>query len=89
MNQVHPALWEKIFLLWTAPITKFWINLIFYIIYLCVFGLAVLWPSCGNLIVDTIVWFWTALICCETTRRTYNKYVVLFLLYKLKTECEF
>ncbi len=36
-------------------------------------------PSCGNLVVDSIVWFWTACICCETTRRTYNKYVVSFL----------
>ncbi len=40
------------------------------------FGLAVLWPACGNIVIDTIVWFWTALICCETTRRTYNKYVM-------------
>jgi hypothetical protein len=68
--------WEKIVLLWSAPITKFWINLTFYIIYLSLFGVAVLWPSCGNLYVDTILWFWTALICGETARRTYIKYIM-------------
>ena len=26
--QVYPGLLEKIYLLWSAPITKFWINLV-------------------------------------------------------------
>ena len=88
-NELTPPVCEAIYILWSAPITKFWINLvsvislvsklverkfysfnkIFYIIYLSIFGLAVLWPGCGNIFVDTVVWFWTALICCETTRR--------------------
>jgi len=104
VQQVTLPFWEKIVLLWSAPISKFWINLTFYIIYLSLFGVAVLWPSCGNLYVDTILWFWTgmiiikkfkllnfrnknklklknnkkftALICGETARRTYIKYIM-------------
>lgn len=58
IQQVTLPFWEKIVLLWSAPISKFWINLTFYIIYLSLFALAVLWPSCGNLYVDTVLWFW-------------------------------
>lgn len=27
--------------------------------------------------IDSVIWIWTAVICCETARRTYNKYVVI------------
>lgn len=28
VNQVYPGFFEKIYLLWSAPVTKFWINLV-------------------------------------------------------------
>ena len=37
----------KIYYLWTAPYTKFWINFISYICFLMLFGVVTLWP--GNI----------------------------------------
>ncbi|CAF0874104.1 unnamed protein product [Adineta ricciae] len=65
---------EEIKVLWTAPITKFYTNFVAYIVFLAFFTLAVMWPSCGNLLLDCIVWFWTASIAFENTRVAYEKY---------------
>lgn len=67
---------EEIKVLWTAPITKFYTNFVAYIVFLSFFTLAVMWPSCGNLILDCFVWFWTASIAFENTRVAYEKYCV-------------
>ncbi len=67
---------EEIKVLWTAPITKFYTNFVAYIVFLAFFTLAVMWPSCGNLILDCFVWFWTASIAFENTRVAYEKYCV-------------
>ncbi|CAN7992774.1 unnamed protein product [Ixodes hexagonus] len=66
-----PPLWEMVHLMWSAPITKFWTFQIFYIVYLALFSVAVLLPSCGNWYVDLAVCTWTALIALESVRRTY------------------
>ncbi|OWF47104.1 Transient receptor potential cation channel trpm [Mizuhopecten yessoensis] len=70
----HLALWRRIQLLWSAPITKFWLTQALYFVYLGLFCLAVLWPTCGNLTLDLIVWLWTAVILTELVRRTYVKH---------------
>ncbi|XP_071134130.1 transient receptor potential cation channel subfamily M member-like 2 [Mytilus edulis] len=67
---------RKIQMLWTAPITKFWITQMFYFIYLGLFCLAVLWPTCGNLYLDLIVWVWTVIILLELIRHTYVKHQI-------------
>lgn len=67
---------EEIYVLWTAPITKFYTNFVAYIVFLAFFTLAVMWPSCGNLLLDCFVWFWTASIAFENTRVAYEKYCV-------------
>ena len=67
---------EEIGVLWTAPITKFYTNFVAYIAFLSFFTLAVMWPSCGNLLLDCFVWFWTASIAFENTRVAYEKYCV-------------
>lgn len=69
---------EKIKVLWTAPITKFYINFVTYTVFLAFFTLAVMWPSCGNLYLDSFVWFWAASIAFENTRTAYEKYCVSF-----------
>ena len=68
--------WEEIKVLWTAPITKFYTNFVAYLAYLLFFTLAVMWPSCGHLLLDCFVWFWTASIAFENTRVAYEKYCV-------------
>ncbi|CAF1295616.1 unnamed protein product [Rotaria sordida] len=64
---------EKINVLWSAPITKFYTNFACYIVFLCFFTLAVMWPSCGNLLLDFFVWFWAASIALENIHVTYEK----------------
>ena len=68
--------WQKINLLWTAPITKFWTSQTFYFIFLAVFCFATLWPTCGNIYLDMVLWFWTAVILLELVCRVYMKYHV-------------
>jgi hypothetical protein len=75
--------WEEIKVLWTAPITKFYTNFVAYIAFLSFFTLAVMWPTCGNLLLDCFVWFWTASIAFENTRVAYEKYCVRFVKWML------
>ncbi|CAF1320961.1 unnamed protein product, partial [Rotaria sordida] len=65
---------EEIHVLWSAPITKFYTNFVAYIIFLFFFTLAVMWPSCGNLLLDCIVWLCAASIAFENARVAYEKY---------------
>ena len=67
---------EKIIILWSAPITKFYLSFEAYLIFLVFFTLAVMWPSCGNLFLDCIVWIWAAAIAFENIRVGYIKYCV-------------
>jgi hypothetical protein len=71
----------KINLLWTAPITKFWLTQVFYFAFLGIFCLATLWPTCGNQVLDMILWFWAAVIEMELVCRVYRKYHVSFAVY--------
>ncbi|XP_022706113.1 transient receptor potential cation channel subfamily M member 2-like isoform X2 [Varroa jacobsoni] len=70
-NENFPPLWKMIYLMWSAPITKFWTFQMFYILYLLLFSVAVLLPSCGYQPLDLAVCIWTFLIAVETCRRTY------------------
>lgn len=72
---VSPPLYEKIRLVWTAPYTKFWMNFLSYLLFLGLFSLVTLWPACGNLVLDSILWLWTATIAIEETRVTYKSYL--------------
>ncbi|CAF0859038.1 unnamed protein product [Brachionus calyciflorus] len=74
-NYVTPPFYEKIYLVWSSPFTKFWINFISYIGFLFLFGIVTLWPCCGNLILDSILWLWTATITIEDTRIAYKNYL--------------
>ena len=68
--------WQKICLLWNAPITKFWTSQTFYFAYLAVFCFATLWPTCGNQYLDIVLWLWTATILLELVCGVYMKYHV-------------
>ncbi|XP_052792596.1 transient receptor potential cation channel subfamily M member 2-like isoform X1 [Mya arenaria] len=70
----HVPFHQKIYLLWTAPITKFWTTQVFYFAFLGVFSLATIWPTCGNQYLDMTVWLWTMIIELELVWRVYRKY---------------
>ncbi|XP_022254350.1 transient receptor potential cation channel subfamily M member 2-like [Limulus polyphemus] len=71
----HPSIFRMIYLMWSAPVTKLWTFQVFYIIYLGLFSIAVLWPSCGNFYLDVTVCVWTFLLVVEVIRRTYRLYM--------------
>ncbi|GMS89222.1 hypothetical protein PENTCL1PPCAC_11397, partial [Pristionchus entomophagus] len=54
-----PAIPPSLSTFYSTPIVKYWLSLLFRLIYLVVFGYAVLLPGCGSLPLDTIVWLWT------------------------------
>ncbi|CAN7993898.1 unnamed protein product [Ixodes hexagonus] len=70
--QLNPPLWKMVYLMWSAPITKFWVYQIFYVLFLGTFSVAVLWPSCGNMTLDIVTTSWIFLIAMETIDRTYR-----------------
>ncbi|KAH3781577.1 transient receptor potential cation channel subfamily M member-like 2 isoform X2 [Dreissena polymorpha] len=63
----------KYYLLWTAPVTKFWITQLFYFMFLGVFSLATLWPTCGNWTLDCVVFLSALMIEMELVWTTYKK----------------
>ncbi len=72
---VTPPIYTKIYMVWTSPFTKFWINFIAYIWFLILFGIVTLWPCCGNLVLDSVLWIWTATIAIEDTRIAYKNFL--------------
>ncbi len=72
---ISPPFYEKIHLIWSSPYTKFWMNFLSYLLFLALFSLVTLWPACGNLMLDSILWLWTATITIEETRVTYKNYL--------------
>ena len=72
---VSPPIYEKISLVWQSPYTKFWMNFLSYLLFLAIFSLVTLWPCCGHLILDSILWLWTASIAIEETRVAYKNYL--------------
>ncbi|GBM32255.1 Protein ced-11 [Araneus ventricosus] len=76
---------KKIFYLYTAPISKFWVSQVFYLIYLFIFSLAVIWPACGSLYLDFITCVWTGFIIIDYIIHIYllgQKYPSMTLMYK-------
>ena len=72
---VTPPFYQKVFLVWSSPYTKFWMRFLMYICYLVLFSFSTLWPGCGNLILDSILWLWTATETIENTRIAYKNYL--------------
>lgn len=72
---VTPPFYEKVYLLWSSPFTKFWAYFISYMCFLFLFAIVTLWPCCGNLILDSVLWLWTATIAIEDTRVAYKNFL--------------
>ncbi|GAV05896.1 hypothetical protein RvY_15956 [Ramazzottius varieornatus] len=63
-------LWRKAYYLWSAPRTKFWISQVFYWVYLAIFSIAVVLPTCNDKYLDVVVLVWTLLNVAEMISRT-------------------
>ncbi|XP_061163971.1 transient receptor potential cation channel subfamily M member 1-like [Saccostrea echinata] len=81
-------LWKKIYLLWSAPITTFWVTQTMYFAFLGLFCVAVLWPTCGNFYLDLTLWLWTSIILIDLVQRTYRKHIKHKAVPLLKPCCE-
>ncbi|KAI1729333.1 protein ced-11 [Ditylenchus destructor] len=51
---------------YSVPITKFWLSLVFRLIYLCLLATSVAWPSCGIVALDFILWLWALMWLVES-----------------------
>ncbi|GFN80396.1 transient receptor potential cation channel subfamily m member 2 [Plakobranchus ocellatus] len=69
-----PNIFMKIYFLWTAPITKFWVNQLFVLMYLFVYAIAVMLPYCGNHKINLFLWGWTMVLIFENVIRTARKH---------------
>lgn len=58
---------------YSAPIVKFYISQFFYFLYLILFSLAAIIPSCGDIQIDIILYFWTFMLWIEVIRKTILK----------------
>nr|XP_022305861.1 transient receptor potential cation channel subfamily M member 1-like [Crassostrea virginica] len=58
---------------YSAPIVKFYISQFFYVLYLLLFSVAVIIPSCGDIQIDIILYFWTFMLWIEVIRKTIMK----------------
>ncbi|XP_055996761.1 transient receptor potential cation channel subfamily M member-like 2 [Ostrea edulis] len=58
---------------YSAPIVKFYISQFFYFMYLLLFSVAVIVPSCGDIQIDIILYFWTFMLWIEVIRKTVMK----------------
>ena len=72
---VTPPFYEKIYMVWNSPYTKFWVYFWTYMCYLLLFAVVTLWPCCGHLLLDTTLWLWTAAIAIEDTRIAYQNFL--------------
>ena len=76
---------HKLYYFWSAPITKFWICQVFYLLFLILFSAAVIWPSCGNVFLDFFTCIWLTTIIIDSIYVTYTlnlKYTSTPLVYK-------
>ncbi|GFU25764.1 transient receptor potential cation channel subfamily M member 2 [Nephila pilipes] len=80
------SFWRKLYYLYTAPISKFWVLHVFYLIFLVFFSLAVIWPACGSLYLDFIICLWIGVIIMDYTYHVVklgNQYTSMPLAYKI------
>ena len=61
--------WRKVYYLWSAPRTKFWLFQLFYWVYLAIFSIAVLLPTCNGTHLDAVVFVWTLFSVIEVGLR--------------------
>lgn len=80
----EPGFFRKIYFLWTAPVTKFWLYNVFYVLFLICFSMAVIWPACGNVFLDFFTCIWIATLILDSIYNVYTlnqKYSSIYLIY--------
>ncbi|RWS08922.1 protein ced-11-like protein [Dinothrombium tinctorium] len=82
---VDISLPQKLFIVWSAAVTKYWLNHLSYILFLSLFTWSVTVPACGNRILDYCVFIWLTANLAEDVRRTYvglKKYISILTSFK-------
>ncbi|KAK0055225.1 transient receptor potential cation channel subfamily M member-like 2, partial [Biomphalaria pfeifferi] len=80
-------IWRRVYFLYTAPITKFWINQLFLLAYLALFAYALMIPYCGDQLINTVLCCWTFAILVDhivATTRKKMKYPSLDLFWPIQ-----
>ncbi|KAH7703119.1 TRP cation channel protein [Aphelenchoides avenae] len=50
---------DKLQLFYSTPITKYWLSLVFRLLYLLLFAISISLPSCGEMFTDVALWLWS------------------------------
>ncbi|CAB3403301.1 unnamed protein product [Caenorhabditis bovis] len=58
-NRIRRAHSPSIATFYSTPIVKYWLSLMFRIIYICCLAYSVILPGCGSNIWDTVMWTWS------------------------------
>lgn len=78
-KEVYPPLGKMIYAVWSAPIVKFWVWFLTYILFLILLGTDMMLPACMYLGVDIAVFVCTALMWLELlTRYSKNKRMLVW-----------
>ncbi|CAI5446152.1 unnamed protein product [Caenorhabditis angaria] len=56
IRRAHPPSFSTFY---STPIVKYWLSLLFRIVYICCLAYSVILPGCGSNIWDTIIWTWS------------------------------
>ncbi|XP_055336470.1 transient receptor potential cation channel subfamily M member 3-like [Paramacrobiotus metropolitanus] len=65
---------QKMFCIWNAPVTKFWMYQVNYWCYLLLLSYVTFMHGCGNQTLDWTLWIWTTVNLLEYMCRTYFEY---------------
>ncbi|RWS30779.1 protein ced-11-like protein, partial [Leptotrombidium deliense] len=79
------SLIQKVGVLWSAPMTKYWLYHIFYVLFLLVFSYDVLLPGCSYRRLDLLIFVWITAMLMEDVRKTYVT-LKKFVSFRLTTQ---
>ncbi|XP_076468214.1 transient receptor potential cation channel subfamily M member-like 2 [Babylonia areolata] len=65
--------WKRIYYLWSAPVTKFWLSQLLYCLFLTLMSVGLLMPGCGHFMLNIAIVIWTTTLWVELIRRTIIK----------------
>ncbi|XP_054160848.1 transient receptor potential cation channel subfamily M member-like 2 [Oppia nitens] len=67
----QPPLSRMLVTFFSAPITKFYVSQLFYLLFLPLLSLSAIYPGCGSGKIDLLVCIWTTVLTIDYIRRTY------------------
>ncbi|ULU02176.1 hypothetical protein L3Y34_002029 [Caenorhabditis briggsae] len=64
-NRIRRAHAPSLSTFYSTPIVKYWLSLLFRIVYICLLAYSVVLPGCGSNIWDTGMWMWSLFLWLE------------------------